>query len=84
MAQEYKPGQIVPQSGIYTIAHDPAHADMPHEVGALLLAYYDPDGWGLCRPCRHRHQRRIDGTRVVLISPKGLGVFREQFGAKLE
>ena len=34
MAQEYKPGQIVPQSGIYTITHDPAHADMPHEVGA--------------------------------------------------
>ena len=32
MAQEYKPGQIVPQSGVYTITHDPAHADMPHEV----------------------------------------------------
>jgi hypothetical protein len=32
MAQEYKPGEIVPQSGIYTITHDPVHADMPHEV----------------------------------------------------
>ena len=32
MAQEHRPGEIVPQSGIYTITHDPAHADMPHEV----------------------------------------------------
>ena len=24
MAQEFKPGEIVPQSGIYTITHDPA------------------------------------------------------------
>jgi hypothetical protein len=31
MAQEYRPGEIVPQSGIYTITYDPAHADMPHE-----------------------------------------------------
>jgi hypothetical protein len=35
MAQEYKPGEIVPQSGIYTITHDPAHADMPHEVTVI-------------------------------------------------
>jgi hypothetical protein len=32
MAQEYKPGDIVPQSDICTIMHDPGHADMPHEV----------------------------------------------------
>jgi hypothetical protein len=32
MAREYKPGDIVPQSGIYTITHDRVHADMPHEV----------------------------------------------------
>ena len=25
MAQEYKPGEIVPQSGVYTITHDPRH-----------------------------------------------------------
>ena len=35
MAQEYKSGQIVPQSGIYTITHDPAHAGMPHEVTVI-------------------------------------------------
>ena len=33
MAQEYKPGEIVPQSGIYT--HDPTHAGTPHEVTAI-------------------------------------------------
>ena len=35
ITQEFKPGEIVPQSGIYTITHDPAHADMPHEVTAI-------------------------------------------------
>jgi hypothetical protein len=35
MAQEFKPGEIVPQSGIYTITHDPAHGDMPHEVTVI-------------------------------------------------
>ena len=35
VAQEFKPGEIVPQSGIYSITHDPAHADMPHEVTVI-------------------------------------------------
>jgi hypothetical protein len=35
MAQEFKPRQIVPQSGVYKIAHDPTHADMPHEVTVI-------------------------------------------------
>ena len=35
MAQEYKPGQIVPQSGVYKITRDPVHADMPHEVTVI-------------------------------------------------
>jgi hypothetical protein len=35
MAQEYKPGEIVPQSGVYTITHDPIHADMPQEVTVI-------------------------------------------------
>jgi hypothetical protein len=35
MAQEYKPGRIVPQSGVYRITHDPQHADMPHEVTVI-------------------------------------------------
>jgi hypothetical protein len=35
MAQEYKPGEIVPQFGIYTITHDPAHAGVPHELKVI-------------------------------------------------
>jgi hypothetical protein len=30
-----RPDEIVPQSGIYTITHDPAHADMPHEITVI-------------------------------------------------
>ena len=30
MAQECKPGQIVPQSGVYAVTHDPLNADMPY------------------------------------------------------
>ena len=32
MVQAYKPGDIVPESGIYTITYDPLHGHMPHEV----------------------------------------------------
>jgi hypothetical protein len=46
MAQEYKPGEIVPQSGIYTITHDPVHVDMPHEVTAIKGRRFPA--------CRHR------------------------------
>ena len=35
MDQEFKPGQIVPESGIYRITHDPQHAGMPHEVTVI-------------------------------------------------
>ena len=47
MAQEYKPGEIVPQSGIYTITHDPAHADMPHEVTVIKGRRFPT-----CRHCK--------------------------------
>jgi hypothetical protein len=43
MAQEY---EIVPQSGIYTITHDPAHTDMPHEVTVIKGRF------PTCRHCR--------------------------------
>ena len=35
MAQEFRLGEIVPQSGIYTVNHDPMHLDMPHEVTVI-------------------------------------------------
>src|ERR1700757_2449770 len=47
MAQEYRPGEIVPQSGIYTITHDPAHADMPHEVTVIKGRRFPT-----CRHCK--------------------------------
>ena len=40
MAQEYKPGDIVPQSDICTITHDPVHADMPHEVTIIKRRWF--------------------------------------------
>jgi hypothetical protein len=47
MAQEYSPGEIVPQSGIYTITHDSAHADMPHEVTVIKGRRFPT-----CRHCK--------------------------------
>jgi hypothetical protein len=43
-------------------------------VGAAICAHSFANGW----------IRRMDGTRAVTITPKGLWAFREQFGAKLE
>jgi hypothetical protein len=47
MAQEYRPGEIVPHSGVYTITRDPVHTDMPHEVTVIK-------GWRFptCRHCK--------------------------------
>jgi len=47
VAQEYKPGEIVPQSGIYTITHDPAHPGMPHEVTVIKGLRFPT-----CRHCK--------------------------------
>ena len=46
MGEEYRPGQIVPQSGIYTITHDPMHA-VPHEVTAIKGRQFPT-----CRRCK--------------------------------
>jgi hypothetical protein len=43
-------------------------------VGAAICARSFASGW----------IRRIDATRAVMITPKGLQVFREQFGARIE
>ena len=47
MDQEFKPGQIVPESGIYRITHDPQHADMPHEVTVIKGRHFPT-----CRHCK--------------------------------
>jgi hypothetical protein len=45
MAQEFKPGEIVPQSGIYTITH--IRRDMPHEVTVIKGRRFPT-----CRHCK--------------------------------
>ena len=47
MTQEYKPGEIVPQSGIYMITHDPAHPGMPHELTVIKGLRFPT-----CRHCK--------------------------------
>jgi len=42
---QYKPGQIVPESGIYTVEHDRNHAQR-HEVTAIKGEPFPP-----CRNC---------------------------------
>ena len=42
MPQGYKPGEIVPKSGISIIRHDPLHADMPHEVTVIRAGGFRP------------------------------------------
>ena len=68
MAQEYRPGGIVPQSGVYTITRDPAHADMPHEVTVIRCRRFPT-----CRHCKGirfelahaaRHVGEIDHLRA--------------------
>jgi hypothetical protein len=46
MAQEFKSGEIVPQSGIYRITHDPAHMEA-HEVTAIKGRRFPT-----CRHCK--------------------------------
>ncbi len=41
MATEYKPGDKVPQSGIYAVKHDPNHVQ-PHEVTCVFDEKFPP------------------------------------------
>jgi len=47
MAQGFRPGQIVPESGVYRITHDPQHADTPHEVTVIKGRRFPT-----CRHCK--------------------------------
>ena len=47
MADVYKPGDVVPNSGIYRVTHDPAHAQ-EHEVTCVKGKIFPP-----CRGCKH-------------------------------
>ncbi len=47
MAQEFKPGQIVPESGVYRITHDTQHPDASHEVTVIKGRRFPT-----CRHCK--------------------------------
>lgn len=43
----YKPGSIVPESGVYKVTHDPKHAEN-HEVTCVKGEHFPP-----CKGCEH-------------------------------
>src|SRR5438445_13121585 len=47
MAQEFHPGQTVPESGVYRVSHDPVHPDMPHEKTVIKGRRFPA-----CRGCK--------------------------------
>jgi hypothetical protein len=47
IGDEFKPGEDVPHSGIYTVVHDPYHAE-PHDVTCVYGKTFPP-----CRGCKH-------------------------------
>ena len=59
MAQEFVSGDMVPQSGIYRITHDPAHMEV-HEVTALKGHRFPH-----CRHCKHLRFELVHGARYV-------------------
>jgi hypothetical protein len=47
VGDEFKPGDAVPNSGIYKVTHDPAHTQA-HEVTCVHGKKFPP-----CRGCKH-------------------------------
>lgn len=47
MAEDCRSGEIVPQSGVYTIRHDRVHADLPREVIVIIGRRFPT-----CRHCK--------------------------------
>ena len=47
MANEFKPGSIVPFSGIYRVVHDTKHAE-PHDVTCIKGEHFPS-----CGTCKH-------------------------------
>jgi hypothetical protein len=59
MAQEFVSGDIVPQSGIYRISHDPAH--MPVKEVTALKGTRFPN----CNHCKHMRFELVHGAPYI-------------------
>jgi hypothetical protein len=53
---EYKPGDVVPQSGVYRFVHDPGHAE-PEEINAIKGELFPA-----CRHCRNGRMTLVDNA----------------------
>jgi hypothetical protein len=53
---EYKPGDVVPKSGIYRFVHDPGHAE-PEEINAVQGELFPT-----CRHCGEGRARIVDNA----------------------
>ncbi len=52
----FRPGQVVPRSGIYLVTHDPAHA-VAHEVTVIFGRRFPP-----CRGCANPRFKLVRGA----------------------
>ena len=59
MAQQFKPGEIAPQSGIYLIEHDPAHV-AAHEVTVMQGSRFP-----VCRDCRRLRYSLVHSAQHI-------------------
>lgn len=64
MADEHKPGEKVPSSGIYLVRHDSAHTS-PHEVTCVFDETFPP-----CNHCGHHPRFTLVRAAIHLASHK--------------
>jgi hypothetical protein len=53
---EYKPGDVVPQSGVYRFVHDPGHAE-PEEITAVKGELFP-----ICQHCQDGRFSAVDNA----------------------
>lgn len=54
---EYKPGDVVPRSGVYRFVHDPNHAAEPEEITAVQGELFPS-----CRHCGEGRAKILDNA----------------------
>jgi hypothetical protein len=55
----FKPGDLVPHSGIYLVTHDPNH-DRPHEVTCIFGKKFPP-----CNGCEHPRFKLVRAAKHI-------------------